>query len=267
MGEGLEKPVPPWAQKRGEEWKRIKASYDLEQDKVFRSPPTEPLRSAKSGGVQGARDQERPTLDREVRDRAHGGRVRGDSAEEKKLQPSVQQYHDGISLSKYDAQQVLDESPSERATELLEEIMAGWKKSKINEKGERVVMSKKDKKETFWGDWISAMFDRTRAWQDKERAYIRQKLPRSLEKRNEQSHIVIPTSFGKKSHNVEQVRLPIESNSEQLTQEVAKKNPDKGEYIKKGKDALKKEIEQLQREILQEEIASLREQIAEFEKS
>ena len=84
------------------------------------------------------------------------------------------EYKGGVSLSKYDTQAVIEESPSERATELLRDIRAMWEKSEVRENGERVVVSKKGKKEISWGEWlVDNMHDRIRSWSDKEKAYIR----------------------------------------------------------------------------------------------
>jgi|GEM_PF-5393416 len=90
---------------------------------------------------------------------------------------SIPSYSGGITLPKYESQEVIKDAPSDRASVLLNEIRNTWKKSRMNEKGERVILSKKDKKETFWGDWIAEKMSRTIAWQDKERAYVRTNLP------------------------------------------------------------------------------------------
>jgi len=87
------------------------------------------------------------------------------------------EYQGGISGEKQ-TYGVIAEKASDRAGELVEEINAKWRGSRINEKGERFIMSKKDKKETSWGKWLSdTLNEKVKNWSDKEKAYVRGHLP------------------------------------------------------------------------------------------
>lgn len=86
------------------------------------------------------------------------------------------EYTGGISGLKSEYQVVM-EKPSDRAQDLANEIQDAWRKSRINAKGMRIVLSKKDKKEKTWGEYLSTLNDRMQKLQDKERAYVRANLP------------------------------------------------------------------------------------------
>lgn len=129
----------------------------------------------------------------------HGAHIRGDigapakKARDTRRTVSMQTYSSGITLPRVDELNRITESPSERATDLLNEINRAWQKSNRNARGERIVVSQQGKKETVWGDWLAERMDRARSWSDKERAYIRTSLPR-IDANTVESKTVIPAS-------------------------------------------------------------------------
>lgn len=138
-------------------------------------------------------------------DRARGGRMRGDrvqaisssssagsgakegiSHEETIINlPSppttIPEYSSGVSLSKYDSQEGMAEAPTDRAKDFLREINQAWAERRMNAAGERVVLSKKGKKETSWGEWlVDNVHEKIRNWSDKEKVYIRSNMPQRM---------------------------------------------------------------------------------------